>query len=624
MKNIFTAQKTVLALAVAGLMSSGAFAASQSFSEVTIGEGSAISVNGNQLTDTKVTGTVEGKLTDDGKTATFKDGDSTTDIDLNGGSFSVSAVAEDKTASPVVNAAAGSYTLESLGEHATGTLNITALNGSKADEAKSATLTIEDGVFNKGDLVINFDHLGTETAVKGQAILTADNNKPMNFGTAEVVDEDTGLITTPAKLTTFIVTADTDAVVGGANTPNVNLTNVTINNAGKLTFDATNIALVSDIDLSGSTGVTIFDGASTVTGDFTGSKVVMGAADDDDNLKNFNQIFTGDVTVNGGVFTAQDMTVAGNQLMVTADGEFVVDGTMTITGGKSEKGDAYHHQFNGTQTFKDVVIATTADSEGNAYVNVGKNNAKTSFTAQTLKVSGVTGHAAGFYVNDGDAEIGSVEIGANGGFGTWGGTTTIDSLIVNGEDATVDFAKGDAVVGDLMVNKGTVNVTKATSDGESVSLTNVTLAKDATFTINDANADVTISGKLSTGDATNYGTFTLTTGTLTTAGANLLSYDSNEDELADAISLNAGVTVNGGTVNLTDEVDYTIDAYKAVKDNLGTAALTFVNGKIWGLNDAGEMDKTVKVTGAALKTAGIQRRQERHSADVFRQSSALG
>ena len=50
MKNIFTAQKTVLALAVAGLISSGAFAATQN--AVTIQEGSSLVIKNEAYTAT--------------------------------------------------------------------------------------------------------------------------------------------------------------------------------------------------------------------------------------------------------------------------------------------------------------------------------------------------------------------------------------------------------------------------------------------------------------------------------------------------------------------------------------------------------------------------------------------
>lgn len=457
MKNIFTAQKTVLALAVAGLMSSGAFAAANEFTNLVVGADSSIAFVG---TDTPTaTGTVTGDYsdkTDQAFSNTNKDtvADSAT-VTLEGGSIDVSAKAP--VTQPATAGADGAKTLGSVSGN--GTINLSAINGKEAKDAFNATLTLTDGDLSGFNGTVAFTSTGTADKGIGVAKLAGVTT----LGAVEQTQN--GLITEPAKQVVFDVTAGTTAEVAAAEDSDLTFVNVAINNAGKLTFTAASgksLLLNSALNLSSSTGVTIFAGESTISKDFTGSKVVMGEANAD-NEKNFNQIFTGDVTVNDGVFTAQDMTVAGNQLMVTAGGEFVVDGTMTITGGKSDDGDAYHHQFNGTQSFKDVVIATTADSEGNAYVNVGKENAvETSFTAYTLKISGVTDHGAGLWVNGGNVTLGSVELGANAAFGTWGGETAIDSMTVNGEDATVEFAKGDAVVGDLMVNKGTVDVTTTT------------------------------------------------------------------------------------------------------------------------------------------------------------------
>ena len=608
MKNIFTAQKTVLALAVAGLMSSGAFAAANEFTNLVVGADSSIAFVG---TDTPTaTGTVTGDYsdkTDQAFSNTNKDtvADSAT-VTLEGGSIDVSAKAP--VTQPATAGADGAKTLGSVSGN--GTINLSAINGKEAKDAFNATLTLTDGDLSGFNGTVAFTSTGTADKGIGVAKLAGVTT----LGAVEQTQN--GLITEPAKQVVFDVTAGTTAEVAAAEDSDLTFVNVAINNAGKLTFTAASgksLLLNSALNLSSSTGVTIFAGESTISKDFTGSKVVMGKANAD-NEKNFNQIFTGDVTVKGGVFTAQDMTVAGNQLMVTAGGEFVVDGTMTITGGKSNEGeDAYNHQFNGTQSFKDVVIATTADSEGNAYVNVGKENAaETSFTADTLKISGVTDHGAGFWVNGGKVAIDSVEAGANGKFGTWGGETAINTLSVSGGE--VEFGDGETKVGDITVNNGGET---AISGGEVVLTGSLTVAEDddSTTSVNEA------------------GSFSMAGGTLTTAGANLLSYN----ETTKAVATVAGVKVTDGTIKLTDEVDYTITSYGKVRDALDSESkgvkLEFLNGKIWGETN-GTLDKTKKVTwgeindNANLTNLGKSDIELNHNYDVpdweFTHSVTLG
>ena len=143
MKNIFTAQKTVLALAVAGLMSSGAFAAANEFTNLVVGADSSIAFVG---TDTPTaTGTVTGDYsdkTDQAFSNTNKDtvADSAT-VTLEGGSIDVSAKAP--VTQPATAGADGAKTLGSVSGN--GTINLSAINGKEAKDAFNATLTLTDG-----------------------------------------------------------------------------------------------------------------------------------------------------------------------------------------------------------------------------------------------------------------------------------------------------------------------------------------------------------------------------------------------------------------------------------------------------------------------------------------------
>ncbi len=319
MKTRFQASKTVLAMTVAGLISGGAFAAPNNFTKLTVGADSSIAFIGSD--PAKAVGKVTGDHADKNDQAFSNENKDTiadqATVTLKGGTIEVSAKAPAKAPAVEGEKKLGSVT-------GTGMLNITALNAAQGGDARNATLTLNEGDFSQSSLNINFGHLGSETAEQGQAILTVEKGKDMTFGSDKAIKPEAG----PPAMTAFVVSAGTEALVGDNEAAsNILLNNVTISNAGSLTFEAkSGIFVKSDLDLADSTGVTIFDGASTLTGSFTGSKVLMGNPNNEENLKAFNQIFTESVVVEGGVFSAQDMTVDGNQLKVANGGKFIVNG----------------------------------------------------------------------------------------------------------------------------------------------------------------------------------------------------------------------------------------------------------------------------------------------------------
>ena len=92
------------------------------------------------------------------------------------------------------------------------------------------------------------------------------------------------------------------------------LTNAAFANAGKLTLKGSQIALDSDFDDSTNAGTTVFDGATTLSKNFTGSVVEMAAAATNDA----KQVFTDNVTVNAGAaFAADKLTISKDSTLST-------------------------------------------------------------------------------------------------------------------------------------------------------------------------------------------------------------------------------------------------------------------------------------------------------------------
>lgn len=262
------AVKTVVAAAVASLVAGAAIAAKTPVDDIKLGADGALVKDSTNVTAV-VTGTA---------TVTYKDGSNiktdkwdadkynhtgTTTVTLDGGKIVVDATGY--TDSQDFTMGKGSVT-------GNGTTAAAAL------EAQS-TVTIEEGSLNftiAGDA-----KTGTGSLISGGAITLGKAADKENAATAVAIN----------------VAKDVTATV--KSTDVIKLTNAAFANAGKLTLKGSQIALDSDFDDSTNAGTTVFDGATTLSKNFTGSVVEM--ADAATAAKDAKQVFTGDVTVGAGL-----------------------------------------------------------------------------------------------------------------------------------------------------------------------------------------------------------------------------------------------------------------------------------------------------------------------------------
>ena len=302
MKNIFTAQKTVLALAVAGLMSSGAFAAADSqIDNITIGENGALVITGNAH-NTAASAVATGNVTtgkDEGTIGKGQFAATTTGVNLtmNGGTLTVKA---DNSSTTGNN---GALFLQGLafGDY-TNTINVDATSRDSTIVAKKGLDT------SNGNVVLNFLGQPAEGSTSTAKIRT-DDNQAITLG-----GDDALTTINVAAGTTARIQAGEDKGSFGA----VTLNNIKLANEGKLTFKGNTISLASAYQNTGA-GTTVFDStgqAAEVSNDFTSTTVGLVGAD----TAGYADIFTNGVKVTDGNFTAQKIDILNGKTMTVAEG----------------------------------------------------------------------------------------------------------------------------------------------------------------------------------------------------------------------------------------------------------------------------------------------------------------
>lgn len=583
------AVKTVVAAAVASLVAGAAMAAT-TVTDIKLGADGALVKDSTNVTAV-VTGTA---------TVTYKDGSNiktdkwdadkynhtgTTTVTLDGGKIVVDATGYTDsqdftmgkgsvTGNGTIAVTAGTKAAKLfLNKNSDGTggaltlkkadITLAGTTAAAALEAQS-TVTIEEGSLNftiAGDA-----KTGTGSLISGGAITLGKAADKENAATAVAIN----------------VAKDVTATV--KSTDVIKLTNAAFANAGKLTLKGSQIALDSDFDDSTNAGTTVFDGATTLSKNFTGSVVEM--ADAATAAKDAKQVFTGDVTVGAGAaFAADKLTISKDSTLSTTA---AVTGENAKAAGSLNVSEAIvktgtQHSFSGTETFGKLTIGDAAATTPTA--------AKITVAAGTLDVSDTltTDGTATLALTGGVTTLKTASIGD---FGVLSVTSTAklnvtDTLTVAGsaanKTAAVTLAGENAAIANLVVNaNGTVT---ASSDDKDLTITNLTVGNGGTFTVNGSYAMVE---KLSVAkaDTTNSkaaGTFTLASGTLETTGDQIFAVDNTKTTLAEKLSLKDGLTTGsftGGELVLVDEtyngkaIQYTLSDWQTVKAELGNGSST--------------------------------------------------
>ena len=535
MKNIFTAQKTVLALAVAGLMSSGAFAAADSqIDNITIGENGALVITGNAH-NTAASAVATGNVTtgkDEGTIGKGQFAATTTGVNLtmNGGTLTVKA---DNSSTTGNN---GALFLQGLafGDY-TNTINVDATSRDSTIVAKKGLDT------SNGNVVLNFLGQPAEGSTSTAKIRT-DDNQAITLG-----GDDALTTINVAAGTTARIQAGEDKGSFGA----VTLNNIKLANEGKLTFKGNTISLASAYQNTGA-GTTVFDStgqAAEVSNDFTSTTVGLVGAD----TAGYADIFTNGVKVTDGNFTAQKIDILNGKTMTVAESAGaevnVVADTITVGGEKAvadSKFEVTAGDVNANFVISDNGTLTTSDT---GYIN-----------AETITVTKASSKSTA---------SAALELGADYDIGT-----------LNVEAGTASATAGDGVI-------GTLNV-----------------ANSQTFTLGGGELELgTLKLAEKTGDKkTDYGKFAMNAGTLTTSGANLVTYD--PEAQTNKLTKVEGVSVTGGKIVLTDtDYQYSIDDRNDLKSTIaGQNAVNLVMkyGTLVAKDDDG------KVTGNEAYANAVQ------------------
>ena len=485
MKNIFTAQKTVLALAVAGLMSGSVFAAETApISNITIGENGALVITGNAH-NTAASAVATGNVTtgkDEGTIGKGQFAATTTGVKLtmNGGTLTVKA---DNSSTAGEN---GALFLQGLtfGDY-TNTINVDATGRDSTIVSKS-----DDGFSTAaGNVVLNFLGEPAEGSTSTAKIRT-DDNQAITLGGADALTT----INVAAGTTARIQAGEDNGSFGA-----VTLNNIKLANEGKLTFKGNTISLASAYQNTGA-GTTVFDStnqAAEVSNDFTSTTVGLVGAD----TAGYADIFTNGVKVTDGNFTAQKIDILNGKTMTVAEGadaevNVVVD-TITVGGEKAvadskfevSAGDVNANfviSDNGTLTTSNTgyinaeaitVTKATKDSQKGGTLTLGSD-----YDIGTLNVEAGSAEAKGgdgvigtlnvansqtFTLGDGELELGTLKLAEKtgdqktdyGNFAMNGGTLTTSGANLVKYDAGAQAGEKLSLVEGVDISAGTIILT---------------------------------------------------------------------------------------------------------------------------------------------------------------------
>ena len=603
--------KTVIAVAAA-MVAGGAMAAATNYESVTINEGSSIVYTGatgnsytTQILGTTATG-VASNAADKTKPAAIADKTEVgtiTSLAFSGGSVVVNASHG--------NAAAVVQDQVEMGSSATqiaGNISVNAYQGA----GQNASLTLKNIGLKSGTIdfgIVAQDATNDKTAAADVTTGTAT----LSAGTVTLgaTSDNVGNVGSQVVVKTV---AGTDATIkateaGTSAAPSMNLVNVAVENAGKLTVSAEKGNVVVGKD-----STFVNTGVLTVTSAASSGKVDFAA--DYDGKTGILNIGANTVNITGNI--TGDYVKVGGSIQVGTDGKVTPTtdkNTIGISGANITIGDA-------TAAANGSVTKTGSLIVGNTLEIAGDFTNKTTVEAPATEVTAANGTVTNG--NHGTMALGDLTIKADKGLtlanSNTSGAVTVGKLLLDG---TLTVSSGDLEINGTgsKIGKGQLTIADdgvVTLKGD---LTNDagTTQKGIAFT--GANAKLTIAGSLDNtkngvigGDATS-GSIVVT-GTLTnknTVGAKDITVSGKLSNLKNTAAtegytgkITAGtVTVKeGGVVEsaLTDDAAGEYVVNKTVVNKGGTF-ITTLNSKITAEKDSLTLYGEFSLDGGVLGTA---------------------
>ena len=603
--------KTVIAAAAAAMIAGGAMAAATNYDSVTINEGSSIVYTGatGSTTTTQILGTTATGVASDAadKTKPAAIADKTevgtiTTLAFSGGSV-------------VVNASHGNQAAVSLGTVDMGTsatqiagnISVNAYQGA----AQNASLTLQNIGLKSGTIdfgIVAQDATndntaaakvttGTATLSAGTVTLGATSDNVGNVGSQVVVK----------------TVAGTDATItatgaGTSAAPSMNLVNVAVENAGKLTVSAT----TGDV-VVGKDSTFVNTGVLTVTSAGVSGKVDF-AADYDGKTGILNISGTNTVNITGNI--TGDYVKIGDSIKFGTDGKVTPTtdkNTIGISGTTITIGEAKVANDSVTKTGS-LIVGNTLEIAGGF-----TNNTTVEAPATEVTATDVTVHNGQY----GTMALGDLTIKEAKGLtlanSNTSGAVTVGKLLLDG---TLKVSSGALEINGTgsKIGKGQLNIAETGVVTLKGDLTNdAGAAKSIAFT--GTNAKLTIAGSLDNtktgvigGDATS-GSIVVT-GTLTnknTVGAKDITVSGKLSNLKNTAAtegytgkITAGtVTVKEGGVVESALTDDTAGEYVVNKTvvNKGGTFITALNSKITAEKDSLTLHGEFSLDGGVLGTA---------------------
>ena len=619
--------KTVIAVAAA-MVAGGAMAAATNYESVTINEGSSIVYTGatnnthtTQILGTTATGVVSGAA--DKKAAAIADktevGTITT-LAFSGGSVVVNASHG--------NAAAVSLDTVDMGTSATqiaGNISVNAYQGA----AQNASLTLQNIGLKSG--TIDFGIVAQDATNDNTAAADVTTGKAtLSAGTVTLgaTSDNVGNVGSQVVVKTV---AGTDATIratgaGVAQAPSMNLVNVAVENAGKLTVSATtgNVVVGKDstfvntgvltvtstassngkvdfaADYDGKTGILNID-ANTVniTGNITGDYVKIGDSikfgtdgkvtpTTDKNTIGISgtTITIGKATAANGSVTKTGSLIVGNTLEIA--GNFTNNTTVeapatevTATDGTVTNGQ-YGTMALGDLTIKDTKGLTLANNNTSGAVTVGKLLLDGALTVSSgnLEINGTGSKIGKGLLTIADAGVVTLKGDLTNDAGTTqkgiaftgaGAKLTIAGSLDNTKNGVIggDATSGSIVVTGTLTNKNTVGAKDITVSGKLSNLKNTAATEGYTGKITAGTVTVKEGGVVES--ALTAGEYAVTETVVNKGGTFITALNSNIMAENDSLTLHGKFSLDGGVLGTAADTPVT-------KFNLSSGDTLTLNG----------------------------------------------
>ena len=635
--------KTVIAVAAA-MVAGGAMAAATNYESVTINEGSSIVYTGaaGSTTTTQILGTTATGVANnaaDKKPAAIADKTEVgtiTNLVFSGGSVVVNASNG--------NAAAVVKDTVDMGTSATqiaGNISVNAYQGA----GKNASLTLQNIGLKSGTIdfgIVAQDATNDKTAAANVTTGTAT----LSAGTVTLgaTSDNVGNVGSQVVVKTV---AGTDATItatgaGTSAAPSMNLVNVAVENAGKLTVSATNgdVVVGKDstfvntgvltvtstassngkvdfaADYDGKTGILNIDAKTVnITGNITGDYVKMGGSIEVVDGKVTPTTDKNTIGISGSTITIGDATAAANA-SVTKTGSLIVGNTLEIAGDFTNKTTVeapatevtaatvvtVNNGQYGTMALGDLTIKadkglTLTNSNTSGAVTVGKllldgtlmvssgdleingTGSKIGKGLLTIADAGVT--LKGDLTNDaGTTQKGIAFTGANAKLTIAGSLDNTKNGVIGG-----DATSGSIVVTGTLTNKNTVGAKDITVSGKLSNLKNTAATEGYTGKITAGTVTVKEGGVVES--ALTAGEYAVTETVVNKGGTFITALNSNITAENDSLTLHGKFSLDGGVLGTAADTPVT-------KFNLSSDDTLTLNGDY-------TLDTVNEATGAKFK-----------------------